>query len=443
MPGGGRGRHRRGAGGSEDQLRALGQQLPGVERPQIAQALAHERARRVMRHAVWFVLVVIIVVYVAVQLLRPVPAPVFRPELAGSVRIPGSLPALPLPASGSTAVAVVGGGSLASSGGGQPVAVGGLIKVLTAYVVLHDHPIGNGESGPAITVTNDTVADYQSGLQDHEQEIAVGAQETLTELQALQGLLIAGANDMGTLLADWDAGGSAAFVTKMNAVARMLGLLSTHAADPNGLDATTVSTAGDLVHLGEVAMAIPTFAELVGAAEATLPMAGVVYNTNFALGRDGIVGIRTGILPASGGCFLFEARQTEAGQQLRLIGAVLGQQTASPTAAAVTAAEALIQAAMAASGPQQVFARGASVGRIDAPWGASVEVVPSTDPTVVAWPGLTVSATTKRQRLSSNIAGGTTVGTEVLEIAGQRVEVDLQAATALRGPSLFWRLTRF
>ena len=442
MPGGGRGRHSLGSGG-EDRLGALGRQLPRAEPPQIVQALALERARRVLRHSIWLVLVVAIVVYIAVQLLRPYPGPAFRPAVKGSVRLPGSVPSLPLPTSGSAAIALVGGGTLARSGGTQPVPVGGLIKVLTAYVVLRDHPITNGEGGPAITVTSDAVADYQTGIHNQEQEIAVSAQETLTELQALQGLLVAGANDMGTLLADWDAGDAAGFVTKMNAVARSLGLAATHAADPNGLDATTVSTPEDLIQLGEAAMAIPAFAEVVGAAEVTLPMAGVVFNTNFALGHDGIVGIRTGVLPASGGCFLFEAHQMKAGQQLSLIGAVLGQQTASPTRAAVSAAEAMVQAAFAASGPVPTFASGASVGRIVSAWGASVAVVPAGDPSVVAWPGLTVSATMRHEPLSSNITAGTKVGTEVLDIGGQHVEVALRAGGPLPGPSLLWRLSRF
>ena len=111
MPGGGRGRHSRGSGG-EDRLGALGRQLPRAEPPQIVQALALERARRVMRHSIWLVLVVAIVVYVAVQLLRPYPGPVFLPAAKGSVRLPGSVPSLPLPTSGSAAIALLGGGTL-------------------------------------------------------------------------------------------------------------------------------------------------------------------------------------------------------------------------------------------------------------------------------------------------------------------------------------------
>lgn len=396
-----------------------------------------------VRRTATAVVVVLVVAFLGIQLLRPVPAPVLHSTLRGSIRLPGALPALPFPGSGSAAVSMVGGGSLGRSGGTLPVPVGGLIKVLTAYVVLKDHPISPGDSGPTITVTDDTVAEYQNGVHNQESEIAVSPQETLTELQALQGLLLVGANDMATLLADWDAGGTPAFVAKMNRTARALGLRSTIASDPNGLDPATVSTPSDLISLGEAAMAVPTFAQLVGTAEATLPVAGVVYNTNFALGRNGIVGIRTGSLPASGGCFLFEARATHDGQSLTLVGAILGQQTSSPTTAAVNSAESVISAAFAASSQVSALGPTAAVGSVESSWGASVPVVASNNPTVVAWPGLLVSATTRKLPLGTHITRGTRVATVTLRIGNQRVVLVAHAGARLGGPSFFWRLTRF
>jgi D-alanyl-D-alanine carboxypeptidase (penicillin-binding protein 5/6) len=442
MTGGRRGLHRRGRSASEEHLRDLGRQMP-AERPEIITALAHERSRRMLWRSVAAGAVVVVVAFLGVQLLRPVPAPVFRPTLSGAIRLPGSLPPLPFPSAGSAAVAMVGGGELGQSGTTLPVPVGGLIKVLTAYVVLEDHPISNGESGPTITVTDDTVAEYQSGVHNQESEVAVSPQETLTELQALQGLLLVGANDMATLLADWDAGGTPAFVSKMNRVARALGLRSTLVSDPNGLNPATVSSASDLVVLGEAAMAIPTFAELVGTAEATLPVAGIVYNTNFALGRVGIVGIRTGSLPASGGCFLFDARQSHGGQTLTLVGDVLGQQTSSPTTAAVRSAESIITAAFAASGPISVLGNVPIVGRIESAWGSSVPVVASSNATVVAWPGLVVSTKTHTRPLGPDVADGTRVGTISLRIGDQHVVLVVHAEGRLQGPSILWRLTRF
>jgi D-alanyl-D-alanine carboxypeptidase (penicillin-binding protein 5/6) len=44
--------------------------------------------------------------------------------------------------------------------------------------------------------------------------------------------------------------------------------------------------------------------------QVTVPLAGVVYNLDYDLGHDGIVGIKTGFDAAAGGCFLFAARHT-------------------------------------------------------------------------------------------------------------------------------------
>src|SRR5665213_519314 len=81
------------------------------------------------------------------------------------------------------------------------------------------------------------------------------------------------------MLADWDAGGTDAFVAKMNGAAQTLALHSTHITDPSGLDSGTVSTPSDLIRLGEAAMAIPTFRQVVAMPQVTLPLAGLVYTS--------------------------------------------------------------------------------------------------------------------------------------------------------------------
>jgi D-alanyl-D-alanine carboxypeptidase (penicillin-binding protein 5/6) len=67
--------------------------------------------------------------------------------------------------------------------------------------------------------------------------------EKLTELQALQAMLIPSGNNIASLLARWDAGSQAAFVAKMNAAAGPLGLRCTRCADVSGADPATASTA--------------------------------------------------------------------------------------------------------------------------------------------------------------------------------------------------------
>ena len=115
--------------------------------------------------------------------------------------------------------------------------IAALAGVLTAYVVLKDHPISTGgDSGPTISVTSQTLSAYQAGTAAGQPEVTVAAGETVTELNALEGLLIDSGNDMATLLADWDAGSTSAFVTKMDLTALSLGLNHTHITDPSGAD---------------------------------------------------------------------------------------------------------------------------------------------------------------------------------------------------------------
>ena len=189
-------------------------------------------------------------------------------------------------------------------------------------------------------------------------------------------------------------------------------------------------------------MAIPAFARVASMGEATLPVAGRVINFDYALGHDGIVGIKTGSDSAAGGCFLFEATRSVDGTMVSLVGAVLGQGTSSPITAALDTAENLAQAAFAAVTPDPVVPAGLLAGRIVAPWGASVEVSAARPPTILGWPGLRVPAHVVVGTLPPVIAGGSRVGVLDVDLGGRDVGVVLRASHPLPGPSLFWRLTR-
>ena len=202
---------------------------------------------------------------------------------------------------------------------------------MTAYVVLRDHPLGEDSAGPNLSVDAPTLAAYQTGTAAQDAEVKVAQGETLSELAALEGLLVDSGNDMATLLADWDAGSTTAFVTKMNGVASSLGMRSTHITDPSGLDSSTVSSPADLVRLGEAAMAIGSFRQIVDLGQATLPVDGLEYNLNFDLGQDGIVGIKTGSDAAANGCYLFASVQSVAGRNVTVVGAVLDSQARART----------------------------------------------------------------------------------------------------------------
>jgi D-alanyl-D-alanine carboxypeptidase (penicillin-binding protein 5/6) len=224
----------------------------------------------------------------------------------------------------------------------HPAPVASLAKVMTAYLVLHDHPLGAGEDGPTITLTEDDVADTDRRRGREESVVSIVAGEQLTERQALQALLLPSANNIAAVLARWDSGSSARFVAEMNATARSLGMTRTRYTDPSGYDDATVSTATDQMRIVGRAMGLAVFANIVAEPSATLPVAGTVHNTNTLLGRNGFVGVKTGSDKAAGGCFAFRAIRLVHGKRTTITGVVLGQPGHDLIDAGLGAADAMV-----------------------------------------------------------------------------------------------------
>ena len=224
----------------------------------------------------------------------------------------------------------------------HPAPIASVAKVMTAYVVLRDHPLPAGEDGPTLTLTDDDVADTDLRRGRGESVVSVAAGEELTERQALLALLLPSANNIAPVLARWDAGSVAGFVDRMNATARSLGMTRTRYTDPSGFDDATVSTAADQVRIVLAAMRLPAFASIVATPSAWLPVAGVVHTTNGLLGHDGFVGVKTGSDDAAGGCFAFRAIRRIDGRETAITGVVLGQPGEDQIGAGLMAAAAMV-----------------------------------------------------------------------------------------------------
>jgi serine-type D-Ala-D-Ala carboxypeptidase (penicillin-binding protein 5/6) len=252
-----------------------------------------------------------------------------------------ALPGTVWPADGQAAVRI--GQSHVHDGPNQhPAPIASVAKVMTAYLVLRDHPLRLGQDGPTITLTDADVADTDRRRQQDESVVSIAAGEQLTELQALQALLLPSANNIAAVLARWDAGSVEGFVARMNETARSLGMTHTQYTDPSGYDDATVSTAADQVRIVDRAMRLPVFASIVATPSVTLPVAGTVHNTNTLLGYDGFVGVKTGSTAAAGGCFAFRAIRWIDGKWTMITGVVLGQPGEDPSAAALAAADAMV-----------------------------------------------------------------------------------------------------
>jgi serine-type D-Ala-D-Ala carboxypeptidase (penicillin-binding protein 5/6) len=379
------------------------------------------------------------------QLERPVPVPSAHPSFPDSYTVPGTSEQLPWPAQGQAALYLPGFGWLGSAGSDGRVPIASLTKIMTALVTLRSHPLTLGATGPTATVSAADFALYQSELSQGDSVLQVETGEGLTELQLLEGLLLPSADNIAELLADWQAGSEPAFVAEMNQLAASLRLRQTHFADSSGLDPASVSSARDLATLAGVAMSNPVFASIVAMPTVTLPLAGTVHNYNPLLGKDGVVGIKTGWTSAALGCLVFASRQSVAGHQVELIGAVAGQ-PGGPTsglAAAAGAASALIEAA--ASGLQWVvvLASGASVGHLESAWSGPIGIRPAANLQLAAPSGARVEVSIRFRNVRAPLRRGAAVGTiSVTTPGGSSAHEQLISDRGLAEPSWWWRLRR-
>jgi serine-type D-Ala-D-Ala carboxypeptidase (penicillin-binding protein 5/6) len=393
----------------------------------------------------WWKLAILLVAVItalgAFNYLRPIPAIAAAPSLHAQDTVPGTVPTMQWPSTGSAAVGVSGLGALASSGNESPVAAASVTKVMTALIVLTDKPLLKDQAGPSITITDEDVKGYLTDLANKESVVEVRTGEQLTELQLLEGLLVPSANNFAQTLARWDAGSIDAFVASMNKRATALHLTHTTFADASGASPQSVSTPSDLMALGMEAMKLDVFAQIVGMTQADLPIAGTVYNVDGVLGQTGIIGIKTGSGLQSGANFLFAATLQVDGHPVTLFGCVMGQPT---LALAFTAAKRLIVSLLSGVHVRRVIAKNQAVARYSTPWGAQADLLSTVDVDLVEWPGMIL-----RQRLDAPalviekpVAAGLREGSEHLVLGDYAVNVDLVTASSLYPPGRAWRLTR-
>jgi D-alanyl-D-alanine carboxypeptidase (penicillin-binding protein 5/6) len=265
-------------------------------------------------------------------------------------------------------------------------------KVMTAVIVLEDHPLGHG-SGPTFTMT---AADHAAWVQDVEygdSSLEVIAGERLTERQLLQGLMIPSACNIADYLARWDAGSIDAFVKKMNAMAASLGLRHTHYADASGLSPYSRSTASDQAILGAYAMSVPGMISVEDHSTMKFPT-GWVGGYNPALGQDGVIGLKSGFTDAAQICLVTAARRIVGGHRVLIVSSTLGQPWSLEGAADIDLQ--LLDAATSELRSQPLVRAYQPVAKVVAGWSRErPSAVVTTPVTVVGWAGLLVETVVK------------------------------------------------
>lgn len=390
--------------------------------------------------AIAIVIVALVIAWGATALLSTPPLPSVHTAMATEHTVPGTALALQPAYGAEEAVALQGSGTIASAGPERPSPIASLTKMMSALVILRDHPLRPGESGPDIPITAADVTTYRQELAQSDSVVAVRAGEQLSELQALEGALVPSGDNIIQLLASWDAGSTSAFVGKMNALAHTFGLTHTHYAGPSGVNPATVSTATDQLRLAQLAMANPVFRHIVAMAQVTLPVAGVVYNVNGDLGSDGIDGVKTGWVPQGGGCFVFSAATHVDGAARSIVGAVIGVQGGTPIPTALATAKSLVLASKKVLTTVHIPA-GMTVATISAPYARSIRVVTASSVTLTAWKGATIHYVLRARHFASgSIGAGAGAGTLEVDLAGAQRTLPLRTTASMPGPTFTWRL---
>ena len=381
--------------------------------------------------------------FAAVALTRKIP-PVRTSTYRLPRRFPRSPSGLAWPSQGQAALAMAGVGLLRSHNSDQPQPIASVSKVMTALVILRDHPLSTSATGPEILVTPADVALYRADRKSGQSTARVARGEVLSERQALEGMLLPSANNLATLLAQWDAGTEEAFVEKMNAKAQALGMGHTRYADASGLSALTVSTALDQIRLLSVALRVPALAQIMALRQAELPVAGTVENLDGPLGSRGISDAKTGYTSAAGGCVVFAALVRHHGQSLTAIGAVLGQPSSveHPLDAAFSATTSLLASARRQMVSLPALLRGRVLGEIHSAWDRPVAIRPGRVPDLLGWSGLPLSIRIVVPRhLRAPLRARQVVGVLLVRVRRYRVRIPVLTGHALPTPSVGWRLT--
>jgi D-alanyl-D-alanine carboxypeptidase len=400
----------------------------------------------VRRFKIWTPLVlVVLIVFGAVQALRPLPNPKLTLTSQPTYTFSGSKLSPPWPNQGQSAVQVEGLGSMGTNGAMKAVPIASLTKVMTAYVILKDHPLTGTQNGPTITV--DATAANESSSAD--QSIVVIKQgQRFTERQLLQLMLIPSANNVARLLARWDAGSTSAFVKKMMKAAGDLGMTNTTYTGASGVESTTISTAADQLKLAGQVMKNNVFRSIVAIANIDIPGVGRVYNTNNLLVNPGVVGIKTGSSTPAGGALMWAAEQPINGQYQTVLGVVLQQQSSGTVYDSMVLAEnnsqKLISAALQGLTSATVVKKGDVVGYVDDGLGGRTPVVATQDLTAIGWPGMTAKMvlTASTSGLPHTAMAGTQVGTLSFGSGSAATQVPVALKSDLAAPSLSSKLAR-
>ncbi|WP_344496828.1 D-alanyl-D-alanine carboxypeptidase [Streptomyces enissocaesilis] len=401
----------------------------------------------VRRVKIWTpLLLLVVIVFATVQAVRPLPAPALVLSAEPTYTFGGGRIDMPWPAEGQGAVEVEGVGTIGTYGRTKVAPIASMAKVMTAYVILKNHPITGDQVGEKIEV--DKRAADEAALVN-ESKVPVKEGQKYTQREMLMMLMIPSGNNAARLLARWDASTEDAFVDKMNAAAKDLGMTNSTYTDPSGLKASTVSTPADQLKLAKAVMQNDVFREVVNMPQADIPTLGeTIYNNNHILLEPGVSGIKTGSSTPAGGNLVWTADTIVDGKSRRIIGVVMGADAGGTLDEKLERARQnslkLIQAAQKGVESATVVKKGDVVGYVDDGLGGRTPVVSTKDLKPVGWGGLRVELDLGDggEPVPHSAKAGTVVGEVTVGTGTGKVTAPVALRGELTEPAFGDKLTR-
>ncbi|MDQ2661301.1 MAG: D-alanyl-D-alanine carboxypeptidase [Actinomycetota bacterium] len=409
--------------------------------PEAGPGAARARVYRRRRIVVFGVLALVIalvttgVIYTSNALGAPIPAA--APVITDPEPVAAPPQQLSLPGFGSYAVGAVGfDGLLAAGNETASVPIASIAKIVTALVVLEAHPIAAGEGGPEIEYTDADVDIYWNMVAQNGSVAPVAAGSTLTLKESLEAMLLPSGNNYAISIANWAFGSEAALVERGNAWLAERGLTTTHIADASGLSLDNVSTAPDLVKLGEIALVDPVLAEIVATPVVDIPELGALKNSNKLLGSHGVDGIKTGTTDDAAN-LLFSADVPVGASSVTVIGVLLGGDTHAVLNEAIAA---LLDSIAPGFHEVTPLAAGEVLAEYATAWGDTARARAAGGASVIIWNDTPVDVEVQADPVTL-AARGEEVGSAVVRAGAQEIVVPLVLDASLDDPGTWWRLT--
>lgn len=259
-------------------------------------------------------------------------------------------------------------------------------KMILALAIMQKKPFKIGETGEIITIDQEMYNTYVYYLTHNGSNTKVQVGETLSEYDALMGVLLSSSNNLADNLAIWAFGSIDEYREYATNMLSKWGVINTTIGiDACGFDPSTTSTAEDLAIIGTKLMEEPVLSEIVATKEYDLPVTGMIKNTNKLLGQNNISGIKTGYIgDASGYCLVTGYKEGDSNITTALLGAPTREKSFADSLRLIAKMQELIK-------DTTVVEAGDLVGHYYSWWTGQINIFADEKLNLVGWNGAETS----------------------------------------------------